>query len=324
LSEGDAVDLSIVIPLYNEQGSTEPLCDAITRAVASMEATAEVLLVDDGSTDGTFERAREVARQDDRFKVIRLKKNFGQTAALHAGFDRAAGEIIITMDGDLQNDPADTERLVRRIKEGYDVVAGYREDRTESFLIRELPSQVANWLIRKTTGTPIIDNGCALRAYRADVIKRFPLYSEMHRLLPTILALAGVRMAQIPVEHHPRQYGESKYGLGRVYKVLIDLLALKTVLTAARHPLFGFGKLSALSAGLCGVSILVGVNHLLAHPKEAIVVFLGAGMLWGALSFALLMFGGIASMVYSRSDLRVDDLLEVKVSAHSHTEGRKG
>lgn len=318
------MDLSIVIPLYNEQGSVEPLCDAIISAVAPTEKVFEVLLVDDGSTDDTFEQAREMARRDDRFKVIRLKKNFGQTAALHAGFDRAAGDIIVTMDGDLQNDPADIGRLVDKMREGYDVVAGYRADRTESFLTRELPSQIANWLIRKTTGTPVIDNGCALRAYRADVIKRFPLYSEMHRLLPTILALAGVRMTQIQVKHRPRQYGESKYGLARVYKVLIDLLALKTVLTAARHPLFGFGKLSAVSAGLCGLSLLVGVNHLLAHPKETIVVFLGAGMLWGALSFALLMLGGIASLVYSRGDLQVDDLLEVKVSAHSHTGGRSG
>jgi glycosyltransferase involved in cell wall biosynthesis len=322
LLERDIVNLSIVIPLYNEQGSVEPLCDAIVRAVAPMEGTFEVLLVDDGSTDGTFERAREVAGRDGRFKVIRLKKNFGQTAGLHAGFDRAAGDTIVTMDGDLQNAPADIGRLVRKIEDGYDVVAGYREQRTESFLTRELPSQVANWLIRKTTGTPIIDNGCALRAYRADVIKRFPLYSEMHRLLPTILALAGVRIAQLQVKHRPRQYGESKYGLARVYKVLIDLLALKTVLTAARHPLFGFGKISAVSAGLCGVSLLTGVNHLLAHPEETIVVFLGAGMLWGALSFALLMFGGIAAMLYSRGDLQVDDLLEVKVSAHSHRDRR--
>jgi glycosyltransferase involved in cell wall biosynthesis len=318
------VDLSIVIPLYNEQASVGPLCEAIVREVAPTAETFEVLLVDDGSTDDTFGQAREVARQDDRFEVIRLKKNFGQTAALHAGFDRAAGAIIVTLDGDLQNDPADIGRVVDKVREGYDVVAGYRENRTESFLTRELPSQVANWLIRKTTGTPIIDNGCALRAYRADVIKRFPLYSEMHRLLPTILALAGVQITQVQVKHRPREYGESKYGLARVYKVLIDLLALKMVLTAARHPLFGFGKLSALSAGLCGVSLLAGVNHLLAHPKETIVVFLGAGMLWGALSFALLMFGGIASMIYSRGDLRVDDLLRVRVLPRSRTDRRNG
>lgn len=311
------MDLSIVVPLYNESASVAPLCEAIVRAVAPMEEAFEVLLVDDGSTDDTFEKARTVASRDDRFNVIKLRKNFGQTAALHAGFDHAEGDVIVTMDGDLQNDPEDIGRLVRKMREGYDVVAGYRKNRTESFLIRELPSQVANWLIRKTTGTPIIDNGCALRAYRADVIKRFPLYSEMHRLLPTILALAGVRIAQIRVEHHPRKYGQSKYGLARVYKVLIDLLALKTVLTAARHPLFGFGKLSVLGAGLCGLSFTVGLNQLLAQPEETIVVFLGAGMLWGALSLALLMFGGITSIVYSKGDLRVDDLLEVKVSAHS-------
>jgi glycosyltransferase involved in cell wall biosynthesis len=277
-----------------------------------MEGTFEVLLVDDGSTDDTFHRAREVVSQDDRFKVVKLKNNFGQTAALHAGFERAEGDIIVTMDGDLQNDPEDIERLVCRVREGYDVVAGYRENRTESFLTRELPSQVANWFIRKATGTPVIDNGCALRAYRAEVIKRFPLYSEMHRLLPTILSLAGVRMAQIEVKHHPRKYGESKYGLGRVYKVLIDLLTLNTVLTAVRFPLFGFGIFSALSAGLGGLSLLGGVIHLAAHPEETIIVPLGASMLWGALSLSMLVLGGIASLVYSKGALRVDDLLEVK------------
>jgi glycosyltransferase involved in cell wall biosynthesis len=308
------MDISIVVPLYNESASVEPLCEAIVDAVAPMEETFEVLLVDDGSADDTFARAREIASRDDRFKVVKLKKNFGQTAALHAGVDQAVGDIIVTMDGDLQNDPGDIVRLVRKMQEGYDVVAGYREDRTESFLTRELPSQVANWLIRKAAGTPIIDNGCALRAYRADVIKRFPLYSEMHRLLPTILALAGVRIAQIEVKHHPRKYGESKYGLARVYKVVIDLLALKTVLTAARYPLFGFGILSVLSAGLCGVSLLIGGYQFLLHPEETLVVFLGAGMLWGALSLALLMLGGILSLLYSKADFRVDDLLEVKVS----------
>jgi glycosyltransferase involved in cell wall biosynthesis len=306
------VDISIVIPLYNESASVEPLCESIAQATDPIDGKLEVLLVDDGSTDATFEQARDVVSRDGRFKVIKLKNNFGQTAALHAGLERARGDIIVTMDGDLQNDPEDIGRLVRKVREGYDVVAGYRKNRTESFLTRELPSRVANWFIRKTTGTPVIDNGCALRAYRADVIKRFPLYSEMHRLLPTILSLAGVRMAQIEVEHHPRKYGESKYGLARVYKVLIDLLALNTVLTAVRFPLFGFGMISVLSAGLGGLSLLVGLVQLTAHPEETIVVLLGASMLWGALSLSLLMLGGIASLVYSKGGLKVDDLLEVK------------
>lgn len=148
-----------MVPLYNESASVAPLCEAIVRAVAPVEEAFEVLLVDDGSTDDTFEKARTVASRDDRFNVIKLKKNFGQTAALHAGFDHAEGDVIVTMDGDLQNDPKDIGRLVRKMREGYDVVAGYRKNRTESFLTRELPSQVANWLVRKTTGTPIIDNG---------------------------------------------------------------------------------------------------------------------------------------------------------------------
>lgn len=307
------MDISIVIPLYNESASVGPLCEAIVRAVGPMEEQFEGLLVDDGSTDDTFDRACEVVNQDDRFKIVKLKNNFGQTAALNAGFNQVTGDIVVTMDGDLQNDPMDVRRLVRKIQEGYDVVAGYRENRPESFLTRELPSQIANWLIRKTTGTPVIDNGCALRAYRADVIKRFPLYSEMHRLLPMILALAGVRMAQVEVKHHPRRYGESKYGLARVYKVLIDLLALNTVLTAARYPLFGFGLFAVLSAGLGGLSFLAGLNHFASQPEGTLVVFLGASMLWGALSLSLLMLGGIASLVYSKGNLRVDDLLEVKV-----------
>jgi len=313
------MDISIVIPLHNESASVEPLCEAIAREVASLKAEVEVLLVDDGSTDNTFETAGGVARQDRRFKVVKLKDNFGQTAALHAGFDRARGEIIVTMDGDLQNDPADIGRLVRKVREGYDVVAGYRKNRTESFWTRELPSRVANWFIRKVTATPIIDNGCALRAYRAAVIKKFPLYSEMHRLLPTILALAGVQIAQIPVEHYPRKYGESKYGLGRVYKVLVDLLSLKTVLTASRLPLFGFGIFSVLSAGLGGLSLITGIRHIVSVPERTIVVYLGAAMLWGILSISLLMLGVLASLIYDSGNLRVDDLLEVKVIQESDT-----
>lgn len=301
-----------MIPLYNESASIGSLCEAIDRTVSPVGETFEVLLVDDGSADDTFDQAREVALRDGRFKVVKLKKNFGQTAALQAGVDRATGDIIVTMDGDLQNDPGDIGRLVRKIEQGYDVVAGYREDRTESFWTRQLPSQVGNWLIRKAAGTPIVDNGCALRAYRTDVIKRFPLYSEMHRLLPTILALAGVRIAQIEVRHHPRKYGQSKYGLARVYKVLIDLLALKTVLTAARYPLFGFGVFSVLSAVLCGISLLVGGVQVLLHPEQTIVVFLGAAMLWGALSISLLMLGGTLSQIYSKADFKVDNLLEVR------------
>ena len=303
----------------------EPLCEAIAGALKEIDGESETILIDDGSTDDTFDQARKVAREDDRFRVLKLKKNFGQTTALHAGFEHARGDIIVTLDGDLQNDPEDIGRFVRKVQEGYDLVAGYRKSRTESFLTRELPSQVANWFIRKVTGTPVIDNGCALRAYRAEVIKRFPLYSEMHRLLPTILALAGVQIAQIPVKHYPRKYGESKYGLERVYKVLVDLISLKTVLTASRLPLFGFGIFSILSAGLGGLSLLTGLRHIASVPERTIIVYLGAAMLWGILSISLLMLGVLASLIYDSGNFRVDDLLEVKViqesdagEAHDH------
>ena len=313
------MDLSIVIPLYNEEESVKPLCEAVARAVEKIDGESETLLIDDGSTDDTFERAGRVAKQDDRFRVLKLKKNFGQTTALHAGFEHARGDVIVTLDGDLQNDPDDIGRFVRKIEEGYDLVAGYRKSRTESFLTRELPSQIANWFIRKVTGTPVIDNGCALRAYRAEVIKRFPLYSEMHRLLPTILALAGVQIAQIPVEHHPRKFGESKYGLERIYKVLVDLVSLKTILTASRLPLFGFGTFSMLSAGLGCLSLLTGFRHIASVPERTIIIYLGAAMLWGILSISLLMLGVLASLIYDSGNLRVDDLLEVKVIQESDT-----
>jgi glycosyltransferase involved in cell wall biosynthesis len=310
------MELSLVIPLYNESASVQPLADAILDAVKPLGMSFEVLLVDDGSTDDTFRQASNVAERHDQFKVVKLKKNFGQTAALHAGFSQVEGDIVITMDGDLQNDPHDIGRIVREMQNGYDVVAGYRERRTESFWLRELPSQIANGMIRKVTGTPVIDNGCALRAYRAEIIKRFPLYSEMHRLLPTILALAGVRIAQVEVQHHPRKFGESKYGLGRVYKVLVDLLALKMILTASRYPLFGFGGLAFVSAGLAGGALAVAGMQLAQYPEQSIVVFLGAGMLWGALSLSLLVLGGIACLIYWKGDLKVDELLEVKVTSY--------
>lgn len=306
------MDLSIVVPLFNEEDSVHPLCEAIRESVDPLGYPLEVLLVDDGSTDDTYERACEEARCDSRIGVVKLRKNFGQTAALHAGFVHAQGDIIITMDGDLQNDPTDIERLVRKMQEGYDVVTGWREKRQDRFLYRKLPSRIANWLIRKVTEASIIDNGCALRAYRADIIKRFPLYSEMHRLLPTILSMAGVQIAQIRVRHHPRKYGESKYGLARVYKVLFDLLAINTVMTSAQLPLFGFGFFAVLFAGFGMFSLLAGLSHLTLQPETAIVIYLGASMLWGMLSISLLMLGVLCSLIYARGNFKVEDVLRVE------------
>lgn len=311
------MDVSIVVPLFNEVQSVEPLCARIVRAMEPLDRSFETILVDDGSTDETFERARGVAVRDARFTVVKLSKNFGQTAALYAGIERARGAVIVTMDGDLQNDPADIGRLLRRVEAGYDVVAGWRADRKDRLVYRKVPSRAANWLIRKVAGTAIKDNGCALRAYRAGVIKRFPLYSEMHRLLPTILSLAGARIAQVEVRHHARQYGASKYGLSRVYKVLFDLVALKTVMTSARLPLFGFGSAAFLAALLGVLSLGLGLalgpaDTAPTSEGDSMVVFFGVSLLWGALSAALLMFGVLCTLVYARGKLKVEDLLRVE------------
>ena len=305
------MDLSIVIPIYNEERSVRPLCEAIVRSVEPLGLAFETLLVDDGSTDGTFDQALEVARHDTRFRIIKLRKNFGQTAALYAGFEQARGTIIITMDGDLQNDPEDIEQFIQKMREGNDMVLGWRENRQDRWISRKIPSMAANWLIRKVTGAPIKDNGCALRAYRADVIKKFPLYSEMHRLLPTILALSGARITQIKVRHHPRKYGSSKYGLSRVYKVLFDLVALKSIMTSYGTPLFGYGSFALAFGALSALAFLASVVHVITHPASSVVVYLGVSMLAGILSIALLMLGMLCALVYAKGNLKVETLLKV-------------
>ena len=199
------MDVSIVVPFYNEEESIAPLCDAVRAVMEKLTYEYEVIMVDDGSIDATFDEALKVAETDERFRVIKLSKNFGQTAALYAGIEHARGEVLITMDGDLQNDPVDIEKFVAKLKEGYDVVLGWRDDRKDRLISRKIPSRMANWLIRRVAETPIRDNGCAMRAYRSSVIKQFPLYSEMHRLLPTLLAVSGAKITQAQGHSSPKE-----------------------------------------------------------------------------------------------------------------------
>ncbi len=311
--EAPHLALSIVIPLYNEEESVQPLCASIVRAVEPLGRPFEVILVDDGSQDRTFALARSVAERDARFRVFRLGKNSGQTAALYAGLEQARGQVIVTMDGDLQNDPEDIGLFLARIDEGYDMVAGWREQRQDRLLSRTIPSRIANWLIRKVMGTPIKDNGCALRAYRAEIIKKFRLYSEMHRLLPTMLALTGASIAQVKVRHHPRRYGHSKYGLSRIYKVLLDMISLKTVLTAFGLPLFGFGISSLCSLTISMVFFLATIRQYMVSGLEDVYIFLGMSMLWGLLGIALFLFGVLCGLVYSKAGFRSEHLLKLDV-----------
>ncbi len=223
--------LSIVVPVYNEEDNVRPLFEKIKTVCEAIGDTYEVLFVDDGSKDKTFTVLSELSEQAPQLAVIRFQKNAGQTAAMAAGFEFARGQRIISMDGDLQNDPSDIPKLLEKLDEGYDLVCGWRKERQDKFLTRRVPSIVANWIIGKVTGVPIHDNGCSLKAYRASIIKQVSLYGEMHRFIPAMSTVVGARIAEIVVTHHPRRFGKSKYGLGRVWRVMLDIIAFKFIIS---------------------------------------------------------------------------------------------
>lgn len=306
------MDLSVVIPVYNEEESVKFLYEAVTNALLKLNRPYEILLIDDGSKDRTYKNALELAQLDQRLKIVKLKRNYGQTTALHAGFQNAKGKVIVTMDGDLQNDPDDIPVMLEKMEEGYDIVLGWRHERKDFFISRKLPSKIANWLIRKVTGIPVKDNGCAIRAYRADVIKNFPMYSEMHRLMPVITALVGAKFTQIKVKHHPRKFGHSKYGLSRIYKVLLDLVALKTIFSFFYIPLFGFGFLSLASAALSFIIVTIGITFLFIYPGQSLVTTFGASVLFAALSVFLYFLGIICHLIYRSGNLKIENLYRIK------------
>lgn len=240
------VDVSIVIPLYNEAESLPRLYEHLIPLLDDWEREFEVILVDDGSTDETATILRQLQAQDSRLLVVLLRRNFGQTAAFAAGFDAARGNVIVTMDGDLQNDPADIPMLLDKMDEGYDIVSGWRIDRQDTFLTRKLPSQIANKLISRITGVHLHDYGCSLKAYHRDVIEGIQLYGEMHRFIPALASWMGVRVAEVPVNHNARQFGQSKYGLSRTIRVVLDLLTVKFLLDYATRPIQIFGLLGMI------------------------------------------------------------------------------
>jgi glycosyltransferase involved in cell wall biosynthesis len=236
------VDFSIVVPIYNEEDNIAALYQSITTSLDTCELTYEIILVDDGSADGSFAALKSLAARDERVKVIRFRRNFGQTAAMSAGFDAAAGSIIIPMDGDLQNDPADIPRLIEKLHEGFDVVSGWRSDRKDTFVTRKIPSMLANALISKLTGVHLHDYGCTLKAYRREVLDGINLYGEMHRFVPALASQVGAKVTELPVNHHPRLHGTSKYGISRTLRVILDLMTVKFLLAYSTKPIQLFGK----------------------------------------------------------------------------------
>jgi glycosyltransferase involved in cell wall biosynthesis len=239
-TDGTEPDVSVVIPVQDEQDNVETLYARLIASLEQLGRPFEVIVVDDGSRDETYARLAVLAADDDRLKLLRLRRNFGQTAALAAGFDHARGRVVVPMDGDLQNDPADIALLLEKIDEGYDVVSGWRRERQDG-LLRRLPSRIANWLIGRVTGVRLHDYGCTLKAYRAEIVEETRLYGEMHRFLPALAHEAGARITEIPVRHHPRVSGRSKYGLGRTLKVLLDLLTVKFLSVWSTKPSYVFG-----------------------------------------------------------------------------------
>ena len=249
-------DLSVVIPIYNEAESLSALIEAVAGVLIENQLVYEIICVDDGSQDGSVELLKELAKNRRDLKAVLLRRNYGQTPAMAAGFQYAQGEVIVTMDGDLQNDPADIPLLLAKLTEGYDLVSGWREKRQDAALTRLLPSKIANWIIGKVTGVKLHDYGCSLKAYRSELVADMNLYGELHRFLPALAYIEGAEIAELPVRHHPRRFGSSKYGLGRTFRVVMDLLTvffMKKFLTKPMHVFGLFGLLSLVLGTVLGL-----------------------------------------------------------------------
>ena len=287
-------DLSVVVPIYNEVESIPLLLDAIATSLISEQIHYEIICVDDGSGDGSDQLLKQQAQTRTDLRAVILRRNYGQTAAISAGFGHATGKIIITLDGDLQNDPADIPILMAKLEEGYDLVSGWRKNRQDASLTRVLPSKIANWLIGRVTGVRVHDYGCSLKAYRAELVADMNLYGELHRFLPALAFIEGARITEIPVRHHARRYGQSKYGLDRTFRVIMDLFTIffmRKFLTRPMHVFGLFGLLALISGAALGLYLAyvkLGLGETIGQRPLlilAVVLFLSGLQLF---SFGLL------------------------------------
>lgn len=260
MNRGEQGSVSIVVPVFNEAENLEELCRQLTAAAGRLARPFEIIFVDDGSTDGSWRALTALQKSDARIKIIRLRKNFGQTAALVAGFDYAGGDIIVSLDADLQNDPEDIPLLVAKLEEGYDIVSGWRRKRRDRFLTRRIPSSVANWLISCVTRVKLHDYGCTLKVFRREVIKNIKLYGELHRFIPAIASNMGVAIAEVEVHHRPRRHGKSKYNIFRFTRVILDILTVKFLLSYSTRPLQIFGLLG-MGSGTLGFLVALWLSY---------------------------------------------------------------
>lgn len=308
LFNGTSPELSIIVPIYNEVESIPHLIEAIATAVESISVTYEIICVDDGSKDGSTELLKQIAQKRQDVVAVLLRRNYGQTPAMAAGFNYARGQVIISLDADLQNDPLDIPMLLEKLAQGYDLVSGWRQKRQDDQLTRLLPSKIANWLIAKVTGVQLHDYGCSLKAYRAELVADMNLYGELHRFLPALAFIEGANITEVPVRHHPRRFGQSKYGLGRTFRVLMDLLTIwfmKKFLTRPMH-VFGFLGLIMMVIGL-GLGLYLTFLKLALHysigdrPLLILVVIL---LLTGLQLFSFGLLGELLMRTYHESQKR--------------------
>ena len=293
------VNLSIIIPVYNETESLPRLHQALHANLKWLSHPWEVIFVDDGSSDGSARVLEELASADpEHTRVIVLRRNFGQTAAIAAGIDHAEGDVLVLMDADLQNDPADIPMMLEKIESGYDVVSGWRIRRKDTFLTRRLPSMLANWLISKVTGVFLHDYGCTLKAYKREVLTGFRLYGEMHRFIPAYASLVGAKMIEVPVNHHPRRFGKTKYGLGRTVKVILDLVTVKFLLSYANKPIYLFGGtgivLIVASLVILAYLIFMRIVYNMHMIREPLLLM---SMMFFILGFQSMLMGLIAELL---------------------------
>jgi len=309
--------LSIVIPIHNEEPSILPLYDRLTSVLESIQKPYEIIVVDDASTDRSFDLLANLVETDSRLKVIRLRRNFGQTAALSAGFDEAQGSVIVSLDGDLQHAPEDIPALLAKIEEGYDIASGWRKNRLDNAVTRKIPSRIANWLMAKACGVELRDFGTTFKAYRAEILKDVNLYGELHRFIPALASFYGARIAEVPIRNLPRAAGGSHYGLGRTFRVMFDILTIKFMLKYFTRPMHFFGTLGLTGCGIGGailtyllVKKIMGYEIVIEHGP--LMLAGGMLMLGGIMMFSTGLIGEMMMRTYFESqDRRIYAVREI-------------
>ena len=306
------IDVSVVVPVYNEEENVRLLYEKITAAMKRCQKEYEIIIVDDGSKDKTLLILREIQQADSNIKVITFRGNFGQSAAMAAGFDAAKGEVVVAMDGDLQNDPDDIPKLLAKINEGYDVVSGWRKNRKDKMIIRKFPSKIANKLICSVTKVKLHDTGCSLKAFRKEIIKRIKLYGEMHRFIPALAKIEGAKISEIVVNHHPRIYGESKYNITRTFRVIMDLTTLNLFMKHLKNPLQFFGIFAVIFLFIAGIigtfTAFYMINYASNVDAHNILITLTFLMIFTGFQF--LFFGLLAALIVKTGNKKSAYLLE--------------